>query len=243
METQGKTCSSVSTLDFFLENGFGIDKRDPTVNKQGMSFWDDLGNDTDHIYYFNQPSMDSRRNFQLSLLSSEPLQPQNPCPTDSNCTFSVSFAAPAYKCEPREDFGGLRTYNLSQMAPQGDLLFASYSSFEEDFVGRPLNWNRTVPNKDTGVFQQEPTLWVGWVWNTSIPATAENATQWNTSYWQHQLRTHIMECTLWNSTYSYTLEYLQGKMNVSDKEVRHDTVLLPPGEAMVPGSPTYMEFA
>ena len=233
-------CKNVSTLNFYLENGFGIEDWDPAVDKQGMSFWDELPDGTS---FFNQPSMDSRRSFQLSLLSAQPLQPDNPCPTDSNCTFSISFAAPSYKCEWRDDFGGQRTYNLSQMAPRGDLLYASYSSFEEDFVGRPLGWNITAPDNDTGIFRSEPSLWVAWVYNTTLPATAENATQWNTSYWGHQLRTHVMECMFWNSTYSYNLSYLQGKMNVDNYSVRQDTLMLPPGSIIAPDMPTYMEWS
>lgn len=230
----------MSTLDFGLENGYGIEDRDLGVDKQGMSFWDTFDNTTS---FFNQPSMDSRRNFQLSLLSDQPLQPDSPCPTDSNCTFSLAFAAPSYKCEPRDDFGGMRTYNLSQMAPQGDLLYASYSSFEEDFVGRPLGWNRTVPNNDTGVFRREPSLWVAWVYNTTLPATVENSTRWNTSYWGHQLIQRVMECTFWNSTYSYNLSYLQGKMNVDDYSVRQDVLMLPEGSVMAPYMPNYMEWS
>ncbi|KAB5549461.1 hypothetical protein GE09DRAFT_174885 [Coniochaeta sp. 2T2.1] len=205
-----------------------------------MSFWDAF---EDGISFFNQPSMDSRRIFQLSLLSDQPLLPDSPCPTDSNCTFSISFAAPSYKCEHRDDFGGIRTYNLSQMAPFGDLLYASYSSFEEDFVGRPLGWNRTVPNNDTGVFKQEPSLWVAWAFNTTLLATVENTTQWNTTYWPHQLTTHIMECSFWNSTYGYNLSYRQGKMTVNGSGVRQDTLMLPPGSVMDPYMETYMEWA
>lgn len=241
MRQEATTCNNVSILDFSLENGFGIDRRQPNVDKSGMSFWDTFyDNDTST---FNQPSMDSRRIFQLSMLSDAPLQPQNPCRADSNCSFSLSFAAPSYKCEPRPDFGGIRTYNMSQMVPLGNLLYASYSSFEEDFVGRPLDWNRTVPNDDTGVFKKEPSLWVGWVYNTTIPATADNATQWNTSYWRNQLRTHVMECSFWNSTYSYDLSFLQGKMNVTSYSVRQDKLLLTPGDTMAPWMATYMEFA
>jgi hypothetical protein len=234
-------CKNVSVLDFSRENNFGIDQRDLAVDKQGMSFWDMLPDSG--LSFFNSPSMDSRRNFQLSLLSAEPLQPDSPCPTDSNCTFSLSFAAPAYRCEKRDDFGGQRLYNLSQIAPHGDLLYASYSSFEEDFVGRPLNWNRTAPDEKTGIFEREPSLWVAWVYNTTLPATSDNATQWNTSHWPHQLKSYVMECLLWNSTYSYDISYNQGKMNVTHYSVRHDRLMLPPGSVMAPPMPTYMEYS
>ena len=97
------TCANVSTLDFSRENGYGLDDRSPVINKQGMSYWDMFDNGTN---YYNQPSMDHRKLFQLSMLSSSPLQPANPCPSDSNCTYSISFIAPSYKCEERADFGG-----------------------------------------------------------------------------------------------------------------------------------------
>lgn len=232
-------CTNVSTLNFNLENGFGLDS-DPDANKEGMSYWDIFDNGT---YYFDSPSMDSQRNFQLSMLSSQPLQPDSPCPMDSNCTFSTSFTAPSYKCELRDDFGGMRAYNLSQMAPYGSFIYASYSSSEEDPKGRPLDWNLTAPNDNTGIFRSEPSLWVAWVYNTTVPATPENATQWNTSYWKHQLRTHVAECTIWNSTYSYDLAYLQGKMNVSSYSVRQDSLMLPPGIIMAPYMSNYMEWA
>jgi hypothetical protein len=241
MRTDGAMCYNVSTLDFSRENGYGIDKRQPDVDKSGMSYWDYFYDNETSIY--NQPSMDSRKNFQLSMLSDAPLQPTNPCPTDSNCTFSLSFDAPAYKCEHREDFGGMRTYNMSQMAPFGDMLYASYSSFEEDYVGRPLDWNLTVPDANTGVFKREPSLWIGWVYNTTVPATEENATQWNTSYWPHQIRTHVMECSLWNSTYSYDMSFLQGSMVINAYHVQHNKPFLQVGETMAPWMPTYMEYA
>ncbi|KAK3995259.1 hypothetical protein QBC44DRAFT_320751 [Cladorrhinum sp. PSN332] len=235
------TCHNASTLNFNLENGFGIWRREPGVNKQGMSFWDNwVGPQT---AFYNQPSMDSRRIFQLAMLSKEPLQPSSPCPTDSNCTYSVSFHAPSYKCERRDDFGGLKLYNKSQMAPFGNLLYASYSSVQEDPVGRPLTWDIKNVTHETGVFDTEPTLWVSWVWNTTLATTPENSTQWNTSYWRYQINTHIMECTLWNSTYNYTLEYLHGKMNVTDSNITHDTLLLPRGEVKTPSDPNYMEFS
>ncbi|KAK4227295.1 hypothetical protein QBC38DRAFT_455389 [Podospora fimiseda] len=236
------TCLGASTLDFNLENGFGIWRREPDVNKQGSCFWDDWIRP--NTAFYNQPSMDARRLFQLAMLSKEPLQPQSPCPSDSNCTYSLSFHAPAYKCENRDDFGGSnQLYKMSQMVPFGNLTYASYSSEDEDTVGRPQYWDIKNVTEDTGVFHKEPTLWVSWVWNSTLPVTPENATQWNTASWSHQWNTHVMECTLWNSSYSYTLSYLQGKMNVTESTVRHDHVLLAEGQVKKPDDDNYMEFS
>lgn len=113
----------MSTPDFRREHGYGLDDRGP--NKQALSYWDFFDNGT---YYYDSPSTDNVKLFQLTMLSTNPLQPENPCPSDINCTYSVSFEAPSYKCEERPDFGGPRTYNLTSMAAFGNLLYASYSS-------------------------------------------------------------------------------------------------------------------
>jgi hypothetical protein len=205
--------------------------------------------------------MDLRRIFELAMLSTNPIQPDrnfsadpvyvnplqqaNPCPQNSNCTFSVSFFAPSYQCTEREDFGGLQIFNRSQLAPYGDLLYASYSSIPEDDGGRPLDWNVDNPNNDTGVFTQEPSLWIGYTWDTGLPATIENATQWNTSYWRTQMNAHILECTLHNATYHITLSFISSMMQVhgADYRVVYGPPLLSPGQAMRPFMPTYMEFS
>ncbi|KAB5581245.1 hypothetical protein GE09DRAFT_1213641 [Coniochaeta sp. 2T2.1] len=89
------------------------------------------------------------------------------------------------------------------MAPYGQFLYASYSSFEEDFVGRPLSCNRTNPDNNTGILTKEPILWVSWSWNTTLLATPVDVTQWNTTL------------------------YYQGKMEVNNYTVRQDKLLLP----------------
>lgn len=233
-----EVCSDVSILDFRRENGYGLQDRGP--NKQAMSYWDFFDNGT---YFYNSPSMDHMKIFQLTMLSSNPLQPENPCPADTNCTYTVSFNAPSYKCEEHDDFGGPRTYNLTDLAPYGGLLYASYSSVDEDYVGRPLNWNRTNPDNDTGIFHQEPSFWLGWVINTTNPVTPEDATKWNTTKWRYQLVPHVMECHFYNSTYSYNLSFLQGKMTVNQASVVPNRLLLPPGEFMAPYMDIYQEYS
>lgn len=228
----------MSNLDFRRENGYGLDDRGP--NKQGMSYWDWFDNGT---YFYNSPSMDHIKFFQLSMLSDSPLQPENPCPTDTNCTYSISYNAPSYKCEETPDFGGPRTYNLTSMAPYGNLLYASYSSMEEDTVGRPLDWNRDKMDNNTGVFYQEPTFWVGWVINTSVPVTEDDAKKWNTTKWRYKLEPHVMECVFYNSTYSYNLSFLQGKMEINSASIKPNEPLLPRGKYMAPVMDIYQEYS
>ncbi|OIW29243.1 hypothetical protein CONLIGDRAFT_411841 [Coniochaeta ligniaria NRRL 30616] len=251
-------CNNVSTLNFNRENGFDMNVWDRTQDKNGMSFWDMYDNTTS---YYAGPSMDLRRTFNLAMLSTNPiqpdrswttdpiyinpLQPNNPCPTDSSCTYSVTFNAPSYKCEERDEFGGNTTLKKSMLAPYGDLVYVSYSSVDEDNVGRPLDWNTTDPTYDnTGTWTQEPSVWFGYSYNTTKNATAENATQWNTTNWPAQLTHHVIECSLYNATYSFTLSFLiSGVMVVTGYSIDYIGPLLPQGQTMAPWMPTYMEFS
>lgn len=250
-------CNNVSVLNFNRENGFDMNVWDKNLDKNGMSFWDMYENTTS---YFAGPSMDLRRTFNLAMLSTNPiqpdrswttdpilinpLQPNNPCPFDSNCTYSVTFHAPSYKCEERDEFGGDTTLKKSMLAPYGDLVYVSYSSFEEDELGRPLDWNKTDPTYDnTGTWTREPSVWFGYSYYTNKNATAENATQWNTTNWPIQLTHHVIECSLYNATYSFTLNFKSGLMNVTGYSVDYIGPLLPEGQVMAPWMPTYMEYS
>lgn len=176
-----------------------------------------------------------------------PLQQQNPCPVNSNCTFSVSFSAPSYKCEERDEFGDTSLFKKSDLVPYGDLIYVSYSSTDEDAdeddAGRPTDWDTVNPNNDTGVWKEEPTLWIGYIWNTTKTATAENATQWNTTTWATRYTPHVIACSMHNATYHITLSFLDNMQAIDDYRVEFGPLLLPPGEVMRPIDPTYMEFS
>lgn len=209
--------------------------------------------------------MDLRRIFSLAMLNTNPLQPNrqpttanpsgnpvyitplqpvSPCPPGSNCTYSVTFTAPSYKCEERDEFGGQTTLKKSQLAPYGDLVYISYSSPEEDELGRPLDWNTTDPSYDnTGTWTQEPSLWFGYAWNTSIPATADDAKLWNTSVWRYRMTQHVLECTLYNSTYAFDLGFFSSLMGVQDFSITPFRPLHTDGETVAPWMPTYMEYS
>lgn len=251
-------CTNVSVLDFSRENGFDMNVWDKGLDKNGMSFWDQYENTTS---YFAGPSMDLRRTFNLAMLSTNPiqpdrpwttdpifinpLQPNNPCPKDSTCSYAVTFHAPSYKCQERDEFGGPTTLKKSMLAPYGDLVYVSYSSIEEDELGRPLTWNKTDPTyTNTGTFTQEPSVWFGYTYYTNKSATAENATQWNTTRWPIQITHHVIECSLYNATYSFTLKFeATGLMSVVGYSVDYIGLLLKDGQAMAPWMPTYMEYS
>lgn len=233
-----------------------------SLDKNGLSNWLEFDN---HTSWFDAPSMDLRRIYNLAMLSSNtiqpnrvrehnisqnpvyvsPLQPENPCPFNSDCAFSLTWHAPSYKCEEREDFGGDKPLNKSQFIPWGDLLYASYSSIEETGSGAQPDWNLTHPDNNTGVWTREPTLWIGYIWNTTVTADEEDAKLWDTTKWPSKYKQYVLECTLYNATYSFDLGFESGVMKVySGFKIVPEKPLFPEGgEPVRPVMPLYMEHS
>ncbi|KAH9986110.1 hypothetical protein F4779DRAFT_632448 [Xylariaceae sp. FL0662B] len=202
------TCDNVSTVDFARENKWGLDSDDQ--GRAGMS-------------------SELERIFKLSILSvTGPLKPPNPCPSTKSCTYSMDLAFPVYQCERRLEFGGSNplAYSRSQFAPNGLLLYASYSSIGESDGGRPLTWNNmTSSTPDSGVFTEIPSLWIGWVTDAS------------------GYQPHIVECLLYNATSTYEMAFSGDDMIVNQTRVILGSLLLPNGSVKMPSDDNYQQFS
>lgn len=226
------TCPNVPVMNFTREFGYTLDGADD--NLSGLAYWNISSDDK---YSYTSPSMELQRVFTLSTLSTPgPLAPANPCPAGTNCTYLLQFDAPAYNCEERDDFSGpLQLYNKSQIAPAGDLLYASYSSLPmgpEDENGVPLLWyNMNESSSDIGVFTGLPSLWLGWA--TGIPN--------GPSLWSN-LTSHIAECQMYNATYFFNITFANGEMVVKNSNTALHDLLLPPGTVESPNTQDYLRF-
>lgn len=219
-------------MNFTREFDYTLDGADDDLS--GLAYWNI---NSDNEYWYTSPSMEMERIFTLATLSTTgPLAPANPCPAGTNCTYSIQFDAPAYGCEERDDFGGpYQLYNKSQMAPAGDVLYASYSSLPmgpEDENGEPLIWyNMTDSDPEVGVFTGLPSLWLGWA--TGIPD--------GPSLWSN-LTTHIAECRMYDATYSFTVTFASGNVVINDSATRLNSLLMPPGSTKSPSALDYLRF-
>ncbi|KAI2467023.1 hypothetical protein F4781DRAFT_433784 [Annulohypoxylon bovei var. microspora] len=215
------TCDNVPMLDFTRENKFGLSSDDQ--ERAGMSYWD-----TDNNFYtYNAPSSELERIFQLTALSfTGPLHPSNPCQSFNSCTYSVNLDAPAYKCESRQEFGGNKKFDISQLLPTGNLLYASYSSIDEDEGGRPLAWNTSTSSAPGfGVFTELPSLWVGWVTKPD------------------DYQPHIAECLMYNATTTYDMTFSGDQMVANRTNIALHSLLLPPGSLKSPQDDDYQQFS
>lgn len=222
-------------MNFSREFDYTID--DATDDLSGLAFWN-IRSDGD--YYYDQPSSEMQRIFTLSTLSTTgPLQPSsNPCPAGTNCTYTISFLAAAYGCEARDEFGGgpdQQQYRASDLLPTGDVLYASYSALPmgpEDEYGAPLAWeDMSDDDPALGVFTGLPSLWLGW-------CTAEPTDE---SQWANP-EPHIVECQMYNATYSFDITFSDGDMTVENSKTELNNLLLPDGATKSPNATDYLEF-
>lgn len=220
-------------MNFTREFNYTLDGADDALS--GLTNW--IVNEDNGLYTYANPSSALHRIFTLSSLSSTgPIQPNNPCPAGTNCTYSISFNAAAYGCEERDDFGGPgQQLKKSDLAPVGDVVYGSYSSLPmgpEDENGVPLIWdNMTADDPMAGAFTGLPSLWLGWSTGTPTPEDA----------WAN-LVPHIAECQMYNATYSFEITFASGQMSINNSQTKLNDLLLPAGTTKFPNATDYLEF-
>lgn len=227
-------CKNIPTLNFNRENQYGLDI--PGDTQQALSYWDFKADNK--TFYFAGASMDLQRISKLSLLSKRgPLQPDNPCLDGKNCSYTISFDGPAYRCEEKLDFGRHVPISKRDLAPSGNYTYFGYSSASEDKRGRPKEWVNATDDR-LGVFHDEPPLWIGYVINTTEPDTSPYR-----SIWPHKLNPKIMKCTLYSATYTNTMSFLNGLMSVNNSRTNFKAPLLEARTSISPNASNYMVFS
>lgn len=223
-------------MNFTREYNYTLDGATDAL--AGLASWN-VGEDNG-VYSYANPSSAMQRLFTLSSLSSTgPIQPSNPCPVGTNCTYPISFDAAAWGCEERDDFGGPgQQLKKSDLAPVGDVVYGSYSSLPmgpEDEYGAPSIWYDMIdadPNNPMiGAFTGLPSLWLGWSTGTPTP---ENS-------WA-DLSSHIAECQMYKATYSFEITFASGVMSINNSQTKLNDLMLPPGTTKFPNATDYLEF-
>ncbi|KAL3428460.1 hypothetical protein PVAG01_01969 [Phlyctema vagabunda] len=230
---------SINSMDFSRENGYNID----TVGAlgEGLSFFSLDPNDN-YTFYYNSASADLQKYTQLALLSdSGYLDLPNPCESGSNCSYAYSFIGPAYNCQARPDFSAATNLNKSLLIPEGEYLYITASDTLEDPWGRPAEWQYMQADNqtDVGTFFAEPSLWLGYSINSTEPLTDVTSD----ALWHYRMDQYIYQCTLYNATYDYTIDFMNGLMSIENSTVNFISPLIEPGGPQRPTDPEYGEFA
>jgi len=119
--------------------------------------------------YYDQPSKNARRLAFSSVYMQKPQPRENAstvfCGSGWNCTYTISFVGPGYQCEDVDNTNESDApFALSELAPNGSLVYAAEVDQGDYGYQDPVNGTASL-----GVFENEPTLWIGYAINTSEP--------------------------------------------------------------------------
>ncbi|PSN61852.1 hypothetical protein BS50DRAFT_503958 [Corynespora cassiicola Philippines] len=209
----------VATLNFTHEALFNFRKAE-LYPGYPMSYYNttDMEGKEGYFDYYDQPSKNARRLAVTSAYLKKPVTHPNAsinsCEGSWNCTYSITFTGPGYKCEeiassnhpdPKEPM----PITLNTMAPEGDHLY--YAEVDMNDYVRPQA--DVLPGQgvaapgypdSTGVFESEPDLWLGY----SIKTTQayDNSSRF-ASKWGNVHESKIVKCVLHHTNYTFAINY------------------------------------
>jgi len=226
--TNATTCPDVANLNFTREAYFNF-RQEIEFDGRGTSivYYNTTDRDRttdDYFDYYDQPSRNARR---LAFSAAYLKKPQSlekakltSCGEAWNCTYSINFLGPGYKCE---DISHSTTsgapFQLSQIAPQGN--FTYFSEVDLDDYQRPqIPSDDGIPIQDPpypdllGVFQTEPILWIGYANKTSdlYDPASPYAKKWK---YVHEAK--MFKCVMHHTNYTFEMKY-QPRQSASLKQ-------------------------
>ena len=162
--------------------------------------------------YYDQPSKIARR-LAFSSAYLKKAQPRERaaaefCGTGWNCTYSINFVAPGYKCDDISDaVPSDAPFTIDQIAPQGDFIY--HAEVDQGDYKRPqAPTTEGVPDPgypaSLGVFEHEPILWIGYTENgtAKYPEDSPYAKKWT---WVHTPK--MFKCVMHHTNYTFEMRY------------------------------------
>lgn len=138
------------------------------------------------------------------------------CGEHYNCTYSITFEAPGYQCDQVADSNhpdaGNSPIKLSDLAPEGNNIYyavvdqGDYKMPQTETGPHGVPINKPFP-ESLGVFDVEPTLWIGYAIKTAQTYQADSPYRdWGTVH-----EPKIIKCVLHNTNYTFKMNYTDGK--------------------------------
>jgi hypothetical protein len=120
--------------------------------------------DEGYFDYYDQPSKNARRLAFSSVYMQKPQPRENAssvfCGSGWNCTYTIGFVAPGYKCDDVDDTDGSDApFTFADLAPNGSLVYSADVD-QGDYGHQEPGVNGT----SLGVFKSEPVLWIGYAY-------------------------------------------------------------------------------
>ncbi|KAJ4366072.1 hypothetical protein N0V95_000299 [Ascochyta clinopodiicola] len=210
------TCPAVATLNLTREAVYNF-RDEQRSNSRGNSLiyyntTDPSGSKEGYFDYYDQPSKIARR-LAFSSAYLKKAQPRERaatkfCGQGFNCTYSINFVAPGYRCDDITDVvPSDAPFTIDQIAPQGDFIY--HAEVDQGDYKRPQAPTKEgVPDPgysaSLGVFESEPVLWIGYAENTTTryPEDSAYAKKWK---WVHEPK--MFKCIMYHTNYTFEMRY------------------------------------
>lgn len=224
-----ETCSAVATLNLTREAVFNF-REEQQSNSRGNSLiyyntTDPAGMQEGFFDYYDQPSKIARR-LAFSSAYLKKAQPRERaaiefCGQGWNCTYSINFLAPGYKCDDISYAAPSDApFTINQIAPQGDFIY--HAEVDQGDYKRPqVPTTEGVPSDPSpypaslGVFESEPILWIGYTENTT-KKYEENSPYAKKWVWIHDPK--MFKCVMHHTNYTFDMRYQGGMQNAILKQ-------------------------
>jgi hypothetical protein len=216
-------CPAVANLNFARESDFNFRiMPDDEVRRNAMSYYNttDIAGTKDGFFdYYDQPAKNVRR-LAISAAYLRRPQPRDQaalsfCGQGWNCTYSINFMGPGYKCEDLTNSPPDNApFKLNQIAPEGNFTYVSDVD-QDDYKSPQIDTVDGVPRQgppypvSLGVFESEPALWIGYAVksNTSYPPESPYAKKWKVV---HEPR--MFRCVMYHTNYTFNMTYRPSQM-------------------------------
>jgi hypothetical protein len=222
-------CPQVPTLDFGREANFDF-RGELTYTGSSLVYYNTTNFEPEDGYfdYYDRPSQNAKRLVFASMYLKEPAVGANAskiaCGEGFNCTYQINFEAPGYKCDLYADSdhpdAGDAPFSMDVLAPKGDNLYfavvdqGDYKMPQTQTGAHGIPINKPFP-ESLGVFDVEPTLWIGYVINTNHPYTGDDAEykRWRTIH-----EPKMLKCVAYHTNYTFEINYNDSKQNYTRKQ-------------------------
>lgn len=213
-----ETCPGVATLDFARESDFNFRVMpDEEIRRNAMSYYNttDLKGDKEGFFdYYDQPAKNVRRLAISAAYLKRPQPRENAgvvfCGRGWNCTFSINFVGPGYKCEDiTKSVPADAPFRLDQLAPTGNFTYVSNVD-QDDYKNPQIDTLDGVPRQPPpypawlGVFRSEPVLWIGYAAksNESYPDDSPYLAKWKVVH-----TPKMAKCVMYHTNYTFEMSY------------------------------------
>lgn len=224
------TCPAVATLNFTREAHFNF-RTETTYAGSSLVYYNTTNFEGDDGYfdYYDRPSQNAKRLVFASMYLKEPAvgtnASVNSCGAGYNCTYELNFEAPGYKCDlyadSNHDGGGDAPFGMDQLAPKSNNIYyavvnqGDYKMPQTETGAHGVPLHQPFP-ESLGVFDFEPTLWIGYAINTGQTYQADAPEEYKRWGTVHEPK--IFKCVAYHTNYTFEIGYQDTKQNYTIKQ-------------------------